>query len=273
MKRLEDIIKESLEEDIGTGDITTNYLEIGNECTEAHIIAKEHGILAGSVIAEKVFLYLDNNLEIRKLKQDGEKIEKGDVILKIKGKKISILSGERTALNFLQRLSGIASITHKYIEQIKGGKTKILDTRKTTPLLRKLEKYAVRIGGGFNHRMGLYDFILIKENHIRSIGSIKQAVERIKQKNCNYKIEVETTNLNEVKQALSANVDRIMLDNMSISEIRQAVSVINNQCEVEVSGNINLKNVKEVSQTGVDYISIGALTHSARAFDFTLLFI
>ncbi len=272
MKNLEDIIRESLQEDIGSGDITTDYLEIEDEYTDAKIIAKEQGILAGSIIAEKVFLLLDPDLKIERVKQEGEKIKKGEIILRIKGKKSSILKGERTALNFLQRLSGIATLTYHYVQQIEGEKAKILDTRKTTPLLRELEKYAVRTGGGFNHRMGLYDFILIKENHIRSIGSIKKAVEKIKERNCNYKIEVETTNLVEVKEALGSRVDRIMLDNMTISEMKQAVSIIKNQCEVEASGNITLDNVKEVAQTGVDYISVGALTHSSCALDFSLLF-
>jgi nicotinate-nucleotide pyrophosphorylase (carboxylating) len=216
----------------------------------------------------------DDKIGFKVLILDGEKVKSGDIVAEVEGKASSILTSERTALNFLQRMSGIATLTNKFVEEVNHTKAKILDTRKTVPGLRLLDKEAVRLGGGKNHRIGLFDMFLIKDNHIEIAGSITNAVKACRKfqqnKNPNLKIEVETKNLEEVKEALTCDVDIIMLDNFGTEMMKKAVAIINGKCLVEASGNINLDNVKEVAETGVDFISVGALTHSVKALDISL---
>ncbi|HOH98240.1 MAG TPA: carboxylating nicotinate-nucleotide diphosphorylase [Candidatus Cloacimonadota bacterium] len=269
---LDEIIRRSLEEDLGSGDITTKYLDLEPTIATAFMIAKAEGVIAGAEIAKMVFKTVDPDLKITLYRKDGDSVVKGDEIMRIEGKPSSILQGERTALNFLQRLSGIATKTNRMVKLIEGTKTKLLDTRKTTPLLRSLEKHAVRIGGGFNHRAGLFDMILIKENHIRAAGGITSAINRVKQHNTTYRVEVEVTNAEEVKEAFTVGVDRIMLDNMSLKEIRAAVKAYGKKVEFEVSGGITEDNILAYARTGVDFISSGALTHSYQSLDISLLF-
>lgn len=238
------------------------------------MLVKEHGVIAGLRIAERVFKKLDPNMDVQILKEEGTHVHPGDRVMHISGNQLAILSAERTALNFVQRLSGVASLTSLFVKQLEGTATKLLDTRKTTPGWREIEKEAVQLGGGYNHRMGLYDMILIKDNHIDYSGGITKAVERtreyVKENNLVLKIEVETRNLDEVKDALAAKADRIMLDNFSLADLRVAVKTVGSQAETEASGGINLENVRSVAETGVDYVSVGALTHSARALDVSL---
>ena len=269
-------LKKKLEEfyleDVGYKDITTDNLPFDKE-VEAYIIAKEEGIIAGLEFAKEVFLLVDQNISFPFSLKDGTYVKKKQEILKIKGSAKSILKGERLALNILQRLSGIATITNRYIEKIKDLKTQLLDTRKTTPGFRAFEKYAVSVGGGKNHRFALYDMVMIKDNHIALAGSIKTAVEEIRKRvSPMVKIEVETSNLKEVKEALEANVDVIMLDNMSIEEMKEAVKIINGKALTEASGNITLENIREVALTGVDFISSGAIIHSSKWLDISLRF-
>lgn len=270
--RLDDIILQAIEEDLGNGDITTNYLDLARSNAVAFMISKGEGIIAGVEIAIRVFKLLDSELKTTVYRKDGDWVKPYDEILRIEGNPASILKAERTALNFIQRLSGIATKTSNLVKIIEHTNAKILDTRKTTPLMRRLEKYAVRIGGGFNHRIGLYDMILIKENHIRAVGGITEAVSRVKQNNTTYKIEVEVTNLHELAEAMVAGVDRVMLDNMDIKTIKQAVKKYKNKVELEVSGGINEDNIKLYAETGIDFVSIGALTHSVKSLDISLLF-
>ncbi len=269
---IDEIIKLSLEEDLGHGDITTDYLEVDDIDSVAFMIAKQDGVLAGIDVAIKVFHTIDSNLKIIIYKKDGDWILKGDDLIKIEGKTSSILKAERVALNFLQRLSGIATQTRNCVNELDGLETKLLDTRKTTPLLRNLEKYAVKIGGGYNHRFGLYDMIMLKENHIRAANGITAAVEKIKLRNTSYKIEVEVTNLEELKEAVNSGADRALLDNMSVKDMKTAVQNYKNYIELEASGNITIKNIKEIAETGVHYISSGSLTHSYKSMDISLLF-
>lgn len=265
------IIAQALKEDIGPGDVTTNIIVDKTQVANAEIIAKCDGILAGCDIVRMVFKYLDPKVKIRFNIEDGERFYAGQVIAQITGKAHALLKGERTALNFLCRLSGIASLTREFVDVISGTKAKILDTRKTTPLLRNLEKYAVRVGGGYNHRMGLYDMVLIKDNHIKVAGGIIPAIKRA-QKNNRKKLpmEVEVKNLKEVRAALALKVPIIMLDNMNLKQIAQAVKLTKGKAKLEVSGGVNLKNVRRIAKTGVDYISVGALTHSAPIVDMSM---
>lgn len=269
---IEQLIKQALEEDIGKGDITTSAIVPEEKEIEADIIFKSSdGLICGLPFVELLFNLLDKNIFIQFRVNEGQHIKKGDIIVHLQGKARLILAGERTALNILQHLSGIATLTNKFVEAVKPYSVKIMDTRKTLPNLRYLEKYAVRIGGGHNHRFGLYDAILIKDNHIKIVGSIKEAVQRVRNKYGNdVFIEVETKNLKEVEEALSSNVNVIMLDNMDIENLRNAVAIINKKALVEVSGNVTLENVQQIASIGVDMISIGALTHSAPALDFSL---
>lgn len=255
-------------EDIGDGDITTNNLIPPEQIKTAILVAKEQGVIAGLPVAEMVFRKFDKDLIWDVKIQDGSEIFPGDVLVEFKGNYRALLTGERKALNFLQRLSGIATYAHKCMKEIEGLKVEILDTRKTLPGYRHLDKYAVRMGGASNHRFGLYDMVMIKDNHIQVAGGIKQAVEAIR-KNVpkSIKIEVETTNLVQVKEALEAQVDIIMLDNMSSKLMHEAVLLINKRAKIEASGNMTIKRIKKVAATGVDYISIGALTHSVKALD------
>ena len=276
--RIRKLILHALQEDIGRGDLTTRFIIPRNQKGQAIIFSKSGGILAGLAVATLTFKLLDSGVKFKTFKKDWDKIKKGDKILQIYGKTQAILSAERTALNFLQRLSGIASLTFQFVRQIKSTKAKICDTRKTTPLWRSLEKYAVKIGGGTNHRFGLDAMILIKDNHIQAAGSITEAVKPAKQKNKrNFPMEVETHNLREVKEALKAGVNFIMLDNFSLKNLKLAVKIIrgfekknNKKIKIEASGNVSLKNVKKIARTGVDLISVGKITHSAPALDFNL---
>ncbi len=223
-------------------------------------------------IFSEVFKQVDPEINITLYKRDGDKVVNKEEVAKLVGNPVSLLKGERVALNFIQRMSGIASHTARMVEEIAGTEAKLLDTRKTTPMLRYLEKYSVKVGGGFNHRFGLYDMIMLKENHIRAAGSITKAVNMVKKNNCTYKIEVEVTNLEELKEAVEAKVDRVMLDNMSLECMREAVKLYKGRVELEASGNVRLETIREIAETGVDYISSGALTHSYKSLDISLLF-
>lgn len=269
---IDEIIRKSLEEDLGSGDITTRYLDLEPMTATAYMVAKADGILAGIDVAKAVFRMLDPDLKITLYRKDSDQVHPKDEILKVEGNPASILQAERTALNFLQRLSGIATQTHAMVSKISATKTRLLDTRKTTPLLRSLEKYAVRVGGGLNHRHGLYDMIMLKENHIRAAGGIKKAIDMIRRQNATYKIEVEVTNLDELAEAVAAKADRVMLDNMSLKDIRAAVKAYKKDVELEVSGGITEDNILSYARTGVHYISSGALTHSYKSLDISLLF-
>ncbi len=255
-------------EDIGDGDITTNNLIPPTQNKTAILVAKEEGVVAGLPVAEMVFKKFDKNIEWNEKIPDGSRVSPGDVLVEFKGNYRALLTGERKALNFLQRLSGIATYANKCMNEIEGHKVEILDTRKTLPGYRHLDKYAVRMGGASNHRFGLYDMVMIKDNHIQVAGGIKKAVEAIrKQIPKSIKIEVETATLEQVKEALEAQVDIIMLDNMSSAMMREAVAIINKRAKIEASGNMTIKRIRKVAATGVDYISIGALTHSVKALD------
>ena len=268
LQAIDDLINRGLHEDVNTGDITTNLLIPEGKQTTAVMIAKADGIIAGLQVAEAVFRKLDKDVKFIPTVNDGDKVKKGDLICSIEGAYRALLTGERLALNLLQRMSGIATETSKYVEAVKGYSTQILDTRKTVPGLRLLDKYAVKTGGGTNHRIGLYDMVLIKDNHISVAGGISNAVKAIKPKiSSEIKIEVETTNLEEVQEAIDNHADIIMLDNMDNETMVRAVKLINGRAKVEASGNMKLERVREVAATGVDYISIGALTHSVTALD------
>ncbi|MCB5259796.1 MAG: carboxylating nicotinate-nucleotide diphosphorylase [Candidatus Cloacimonetes bacterium] len=269
---LDEIIRKSLEEDLGSGDITTRYLDLDPVINTAYMIAKAEGVLAGTGIAIQVFKAVDPELKITLYRKDGDDVHPKDEIMRIEGKPSSILQAERTALNFLQRLSGIASQTRRMVIAMSGTNTKLLDTRKTTPLLRSLEKYAVRVGGGLNHRHGLFDMIMLKENHIRAAGGITKAVTKINAQNASYKVEVEVTNLAELEESVTAKVDRVMLDNMSIKDIKTAVKRYGKKVELEVSGGVNEDNIMQYAKTGVHFISSGSLTHSYKSLDISLLF-
>ena len=268
---VDSILENSLNEDVGSGDVTTDAIFAPDEMCEAHIVAKEKGVIAGVEVAKRIFQKLDPQASFAGVVNDGNHVGSGDEILRIKAKVRAVLSAERLALNLLQRMSGIATATSKYVDALSGSTTKILDTRKTVPGLRILDKYAVSAGGGQNHRFGLYDLVLIKDNHINSAGSIKNAVDLVRGKyGEKYKIEVETSNMDEVKEALSSEVDIIMLDNMSTSMMKEAVTLISGKALTEASGGITLEGLSEVAETGVDYISVGAITHSVQALDISL---
>lgn len=269
-----ELIRRALTEDIQTGDITTQAVIPDYVFGKGKFLVKASGVIAGLNIAGKIFEMIDNKIDFKILIPDGEKVKAGDIVAIVEGKASSILTAERTALNFLQRMSGIATLTNNFVEKIKHTKAKILDTRKTVPGLRLLDKEAVKLGGGKNHRIGLFDMFLIKDNHIEIAGSITNAVNACRdfqhKKNLNLKIELETKNLEEVQEALTCNVDIIMLDNFNTDMMKKAVELIGSKCLVEASGNINIDNVKEVAETGVDFISVGALTHSVKALDISL---
>lgn len=264
---IDELIQRALEEDIGDGDVTTQAIVDAGKSAKAVWIAKQSGIIAGLNIAKRVFEHLDKNILWKSKLHDGDSITAGVVIAEIEGSCRTILTGERVALNFAQRMSGIATKTAEMNRILDGYPTKILDTRKTVPGLRLLDKAAVKAGGGTNHRMGLYDMAMIKDNHIHAAGSITVAIENVRSHNPGLKIEVETTSLAEVEEAVEAGAHIIMLDNMDIETMRKAVLLIGNRAKTEASGNITADRIIEVAETGVDYISIGALTHSAAAFD------
>lgn len=271
--RFDNIIFACFDEDMPYGDITTESVIKDGTFAEGFFIAKDNGIICGLEIAKRVFQLSGGNVELECYFSDGDEIEKGQKIAKIKGDAKSILKGERTALNLMQRASGIATATKKAILSVEGTNAKITDTRKTMPGLRLLDKYAVRMGGGYNHRTGLSDGVLIKDNHIAAAGGIKNAVlEAKKSVPHTLKIEVETENLEQIKEALEAKADIIMLDNMSNDEMREAVLFINGRAITEASGNMGERDLKAVAETGVDIISIGALTHSVKALDISLKF-
>lgn len=270
LKAVEKIVNLSLKEDIGRGDITTNSIVNEKLRCVAVIKSKDRGVVAGNPVAELVFKKLDPKTKYIPIKKDGDAIKPGDIIAEIRGSVRAVLTGERLALNLLQRLSGIATLSSRFVEKTKGTGVKILDTRKTTPGLRILQKYAVTVGGCYNHRFGLFDAVLIKNNHITIAGDIEKAVEKARAKNKNKTIEVETSNFREVREALKSGVDIIMLDNMSPDKIKKALEIIDGKAKTEASGGININNIKQYAKTGVDYISVGALTHSAISLDIGL---
>ena len=267
---LDDLIKRCLVEDIGTGDVTTNAIVSKDDKSSAVIESKEEGIVAGLFVAKRVFEILSPHIEFKALVEEGSKVKPKANIAEVRGDTRAILMGERLALNFLQRLSGIATKTFNFVQLIAMYPARIIDTRKTTPGLRMLEKYAVRVGGGHNHRFGLYDAVLIKDNHIKAAGSILEAVNRVRRYNHLMKIEVEVKDLEQLEEALSVNVDIIMLDNMDIDLMKEAVSIVSGKALIEASGGISEENVLAVAKTGVDLISVGGLTHSAKALDMSL---
>lgn len=265
------IIEQALLEDIGTGDITTESIIPYDLKARSIIKTKEEGIIAGLGIANLVFKKLDSKIVFQEKIKDGTKVAQDKVLAEITGSARTILTGERVALNFIQRMSGIATITSKFCQEVKGFPVRIVDTRKTTPGLRILEKYAVRMGGGYNHRFGLYDVILIKDNHIVVAGNIKSAVNSVrKQISHTIKIEVEVENLSQLQEALEMKVDIVMLDNMSLDIMKEAVKMAKGKVLIEASGGITLDNVREIAQTGVDLISVGALTHSVKSLDISM---
>ncbi len=269
----DDCIRRALEEDIGQGDITTVSTVPADKVIRGRFIAKEEGVICGFPVAERVFALLDDAVQIKLHTQEGRRVKKGDVIAEIEGPAQSILMGERVALNFLQRLSGIATHTQAAVRQVAGTKARITDTRKTTPGLRSLEKYAVRIGGGANHRFNLADGILIKDNHIAAAGGICPAVTQARKAATHMlKIEVEVETFAQIEEALQCGADIIMLDNMPIEDMKKAVDIIGGCALVEASGNMGDKDLLAVAETGVDIISIGALTHTVRAMDISLRF-
>ena len=273
--QIKEVVDRALAEDLGWGDVTTEALMSSDQQSIASIMAKEQGILAGIGVAKKVFHRVDPKLKIDALLEDGAKVGSGSIITRIEGKVSSILKAERVALNFLQRLSGIASETNRYVEAVKGLPVRIIDTRKTTPGLRLLEKYAVRVGGGENHRMNLGDGILIKDNHLAALRShglnLKEIITRIRQNtSLRLKVEVETRTVQEALEAAEAGADIVMLDNMNLKYMRRAVKLIHGAALIEASGRISLDKVRSVAETGVDFISVGALTHSVRALDVSL---
>ncbi len=263
-------VEQALAEDIGSGDVTTNSIVPAEATLEGTMVAKQFGVAAGLSIAQFVFQVLDKRVNFSPRTSDSESVKAGQILAAIRGPARAILSGERTALNFVGRTSGIATLTRQFVDEVRGTKTKILDTRKTAPNLRACDKLAVRLGGGENHRMGLYDLILIKDNHIDFAGSITEAFSRAREHHKGLEIEVEARSLMDVEECLELGVTWIMLDNMSHEGIRQAVLLSNGRAKLEASGNVTLANVRHIANTGVDYISVGALTHSFRNFDVSL---
>jgi len=266
-------ISRALEEDIGPGDVTTDTIVPANASLHGRIVAKEDGIVAGLEVAKRVLLSLDQRVNFLARVEDGMKVTRGTVLADLDGPARALLTGERIALNFLGRMSGIATLTRKFVDAVSTTKAVILDTRKTAPGLRLTDKLAVRLGGGQNHRTGLFDMVLIKDNHIDFAGSITAAVERVRASGTKLEIEVETRTLDNVREALALGVERILLDNMSSSTMREAVAICDGRAKLEASGNVTLDNVLEVAGTGVDYISVGALTHSPKVFDVSLEFV
>lgn len=272
---IDEIIELALREDLGDGDHTSLATVPKGSRSRARLLVKQAGVLCGVDIARRIFHRLDPSLEFTPLLQDGQLIQPGDVAFTLIGNPVSILSGERLALNFMQRLSGIATQTRRIVDAIEGYSVKLLDTRKTTPLLRELEKYAVRTGGGHNHRFGLFDMILIKDNHVDFAGGIAQAIRAVhnylSEKKLNLKIEIEVRNFQELEAVLAeGGVHRIMLDNFSPSDLQKAVERIGHLYETEASGGITLQNIRDFAATGVDFISVGALTHQIQSLDLSL---
>jgi nicotinate-nucleotide pyrophosphorylase (carboxylating) len=263
-------IQRALEEDIGTGDVTTNSIVPSDALLRGHIVAKQPGVIAGLSVARAVLNQIDSAVVFSTDIAEGSKVAKGTIVVQLHGNGRALLTGERTALNFLGRMSGVATLTRQFVDAVAGTNAIILDTRKTVPGLRSLDKLAVRLGGGENHRIGLFDMILIKDNHIDFAGSITAAVQRARAANSNLEIEVETRTLNHVREAIELDVNRILLDNMSTDMMREAVEFVAGRARLEASGNITLETVGDVARTGVNYISVGALTHSPKVFDVSL---
>lgn len=268
-------IKAALQEDLGDGDHTSLSCIPEDQNGQAQLLVKQDGILAGLEIAKQIYKQFDPGLKIETFINDGAPIKKGDVIFKVIGKELSILQTERLVLNFMQRMSGIATQTHRYAKELTGLKTKVLDTRKTTPGMRIFEKMAVKLGGGENHRMGLYDMIMLKDNHVDFAGGIMQAIQRandyLKSNHKNLKIEIEVRNFDELKQVLATGgVHRIMLDNFSVADTKKAVALIDGKFEIESSGGITLETLRSYAACGIDYISVGALTHQIQSLDLSL---
>jgi nicotinate-nucleotide pyrophosphorylase (carboxylating) len=274
-EQIERFLEIAIAEDIGEGDHTSLATIDPKQKGKAKLVAKEDGILAGIDIAKIIFHRFDPNIIFHPYKVDGNEIKNGDIIFELNGNAIAILMGERLALNIIQRLSGIATQTREYVKKVEDLNVKVLDTRKTTPGMRLLDKYAVKVGGGSNHRIGLYDMILIKDNHIDFSGGIEIAIDRVheylKQKNLKLRIEIEARSIEDVKKILArGGVNCILLDNFTPEQTRYAVKLINGKYKIESSGNITLQNIREYAETGVDYISIGALTHQIHSLDFSL---
>lgn len=268
---VDDLIKTALTEDINYIDSTADLLIDENSISSAYFVAKADGVLAGIEIALRVFTILDPEMKIEVLKKDGDKVKKGDIIANFSGHTRLMLKAERTSLNILQHMSGIATYTNKCVEAVAGTNASITDTRKTLPGLRAIQKYAVTVGGGRNHRYNLTDAAMLKDNHIDAYGGIKPAVEALRKKAGHMlQIEVETRNLEEVKEALECKVNVIMLDNMTNEQMKEAVALIDGRAKTEASGNVTLENIRSVAETGVDIISLGALTHSVSAFDISM---
>ena len=274
LELIDRIVNNALREDMPEGDITSENVVSQDSISKAVITGKEEGILAGIEVAEKVFKKIDSEIRIKKYFRDGQGIKKGEKLAVLQGSSISLLKGERTALNFLQRMSGIATLTRKFANALKGSSTKLLDTRKTTPGLRILEKYAVKTGGGENHRFSLSDMVMLKDNHLRLVGDIRTAVERARANiRPGIKIEVETSNLKEVKESIGSGADMVMLDNMSLNKMREVVKWVNGRVPLEVSGKVDLDNIKDIALLGVDYVSVGSLTHSFKSLDISMDFL
>jgi nicotinate-nucleotide pyrophosphorylase (carboxylating) len=269
---IEACIKHALAEDLGAGDATTNAIVSPGLKIHGDIIAKQTGIIAGLDVAAKVFFTLDETVAFETNLNEGDRVEDGFVVAKLFGPARALLTAERTALNFLGRMSGIATLTRQFVDKIAGTSAKILDTRKTAPGLRVIDKLAVLRGGGHNHRQGLFDMILIKDNHIAAAGSLAQAVRRVRDSGTNLEIAIEAANLQDVEAGIALGIQRILLDNMSLTMMKEAVKLTGKRAQLEASGNVTLATVGEIAETGVDYISVGALTHSARVFDVSLKF-
>jgi len=266
-------IQRALEEDIGTGDVTTNNIVPADATMSGQIIAKQNGTIAGLDVAKACFSFIDSHIAFAALVDEGEDVQNRRLLATISGPARALLTAERTALNFLGRMSGIATLTHQYVEAVAGTKAVILDTRKTAPGLRAIDKLAVVRGGGQNHRIGLHDMILIKDNHVDFAGGIEEAVRRVKAIESDILIEVEARNVDDVKVALKMGVEMILLDNMSNEMMKEAVQITNGRAKLEASGNVTLETVRRIAETGVDYISSGALTHSVIVFDSSLKWI
>ncbi len=270
-KLIDQLIDLAIEEDIDTGDLTTESIIPAHSRAVAEMKMKADGVISGLEIIRRVYEHFEKNIIWAPQVKDGDSVKKGDIILRIEASYRCLLLGERLSLNILQRMSGIATETARYVKELAGTHTQLLDTRKTAPGLRVLDKLAVKQGGGTNHRMGLFDMVMIKDNHIKVAGSITNAVKAVKAHiPAGIKIEVETTNLDEVKEALKVGADIIMLDNMNNTEMAEAVKIIDGKAKTEASGNMNIPRLKEVAATGVDYISVGALTHSVTALDISM---
>ena len=273
MFEIDRIIRQALNEDIGLGDVTTLATIPKGTLARAELVAKEDFVLSGIDVAGRVFALLDAEVDFEKLREDGQPIRRGEVIAWLRGEARSLLQGERVALNLLQRMSGIATHTARFVQELEGTGTTVVDTRKTTPGLRVLEKYSVRMGGGRNHRTSLYDGVLIKENHVAAAGGIAIAVERARAYAPHtLRVEIETRDLKEVGEALEAGADIILLDNMDTETLRSAVELVAGRALTEASGGVTLETVRAIAETGVDFISVGGLTHSSRAIDISMLF-